>query len=316
MQKNIKNNIFEIKHKQYIFYLLQKFPFWGLGAFFMPNLYEILGLTPQATDAELKLAYKRLAMQYHPDRNPNNPQSEEIFKQINEAYHILINPDMRYSYDFYQKVPVFSTPPPTPKYEPYTNSYDPANFISENQRKKITKYTIYAVVVVVFLAVISGYLMNKYTSKVHLEKAKECLEAKKVPEAVRFVGMAIECDGYNYEARDFKGKIYTNVYSNHFKALEEYEFLVKNRGGADDYFSRGYCYLKSYQPEMAEADFLEAISKNEKKGDYYHHLSLAQLAQKNPPKNNLDFCNNLKKALKLGVKDTSDVKNLQRNHCF
>lgn len=281
----------------------------------MSSLYQILGVSAQATDQELKTAYKRLAMQHHPDRNPNNPQSEEIFKKINEAYHTLINPDTRFAYDYHKQTPVFTTPPPTPKYEPYINSYDPANFIDEKLRKKITQYTIYAVFGVVFLAILSGYLMNKYTSGLHFKKAKECFEAKKIPDAVRYIGMSLEYDFYNYEARDFRGKIYTNTYSNYFKALEEYEFLVKNRGEAEDYFWRGYCYLKSYQPEMAEMDFVQAITKNDKQGDYFHHLALAQLAQHNPPKNNLEFCDLLKKALKFHAKDTSDIQLLQKNHC-
>ncbi len=301
----------------------------------MPTLYEILGLSSQATDAELKIAYKRLAMQYHPDRNPNNPQAEEIFKKINEAYHILINPDTRYAYDFYKKIHVFSTPPPTPVYEPYINGYDPANFLSPTQRKNLTRYTIYTVLFVVILTFGFGYAMNKYTSRVHFAKAKECLEAKKIPDAIRFVGMSLEYDAYNYDAREFKGQIYASIYSNYFKALEEYEFLVKNRGRDTDYFWRGYCYLKSYQPEMAETDFLEAIAKNKREenttgksktektkelqaqlGDYFHYLALAQLAQKNPPKNNVEFCGFLKKALQFYAKDTADIRNLQRNHCF
>jgi tetratricopeptide (TPR) repeat protein len=207
-------------------------------------------------------------------------------------------------------------PPPTPKYEPYINSYDPSNYLSKDQRKKITKYTIYVFLVVVFLSILSGYFMNKYTSSIHFVKAKECLEAKQIPDAIRLAGMALEYDYYNYEVWSFKGQIHINSYSNYFKALEEYEFLVKNRGGADDYFWRGYCYLKSYQPEMAEMDFLQAISKNNKKGDYYYCLALSKLAQKNPLANRAEFCGFLKKALEAGVKDTSDVSNLQRIHCF
>jgi curved DNA-binding protein CbpA len=63
------------------------------------DYYQILGLSQTATSAQIRAAFKRLAMQYHPDRNPNNPMAEEIFKQVNEAYHILSDPLKKARYD-------------------------------------------------------------------------------------------------------------------------------------------------------------------------------------------------------------------------
>lgn len=65
----------------------------------MQDYYQILGLPQTATAAQIRAAFKRLAMQYHPDRNPNNPMAEEIFKQVNQAYHILSNPLKKARYD-------------------------------------------------------------------------------------------------------------------------------------------------------------------------------------------------------------------------
>ena len=63
------------------------------------DYYEILGVERNATKDDLKKAYRKLAMQYHPDRNPGNKESEEKFKEAAEAYEILNNDDKRAKYD-------------------------------------------------------------------------------------------------------------------------------------------------------------------------------------------------------------------------
>jgi molecular chaperone DnaJ len=65
------------------------------------DFYEVLQVTRTATDQELKSSYRKLAMQYHPDRNPDNPATEEKFKECSEAYQILSDPEKRAAYDRY-----------------------------------------------------------------------------------------------------------------------------------------------------------------------------------------------------------------------
>ncbi len=64
-----------------------------------PDLYEILGVEPTASADELKRAYRRLARQYHPDANPDDPGAEARFKDISQAYEILSDPERRANYD-------------------------------------------------------------------------------------------------------------------------------------------------------------------------------------------------------------------------
>ena len=63
------------------------------------DYYEVLGVAKSATADEIKSAYRKLAMKYHPDRNPDNPEAKEKFTEISEAYEVLSNPEKRQRYD-------------------------------------------------------------------------------------------------------------------------------------------------------------------------------------------------------------------------
>ncbi len=65
------------------------------------DYYEILGVNKDASEEDLKKAYRKLAMKYHPDRNPDNPNAEEHFKEAKEAYEILSDAQKRAAYDQY-----------------------------------------------------------------------------------------------------------------------------------------------------------------------------------------------------------------------
>ncbi len=70
-----------------------------MAAVHFKDYYAILGVSRDASAEDIKKAYRRLARQYHPDLNPGNKQAEEKFKEIQEAYEVLSNPETRAKYD-------------------------------------------------------------------------------------------------------------------------------------------------------------------------------------------------------------------------
>src|SRR5206468_3976672 len=65
------------------------------------DYYEVLGVGQNAADEEVKRAYRKLAVKFHPDKNPDDPHAEEKFKELGEAYDVLMDPDKRAAYDRY-----------------------------------------------------------------------------------------------------------------------------------------------------------------------------------------------------------------------
>src|SRR6478735_14327 len=63
------------------------------------DYYEVLGVNRDASEDDLKKSYRKLAMKWHPDRNPDNPKAEENFKEAKEAYEVLTDAQKRAAYD-------------------------------------------------------------------------------------------------------------------------------------------------------------------------------------------------------------------------
>src|SRR5204862_6272863 len=63
------------------------------------DYYEVLGVGRDTSEDEIKRAYRKLAVKFHPDKNPDDPQAEEKFKELGEAYDVLMDADKRAAYD-------------------------------------------------------------------------------------------------------------------------------------------------------------------------------------------------------------------------
>jgi curved DNA-binding protein len=88
------------------------------------DYYQTLGVRRDATDAEIKKAFRRLAKQHHPDANRNDPNAEARFKEVNEAYEVLSDKEKRAMYDRFGTV----NPQEVGGYSTYTGSYSASGF--------------------------------------------------------------------------------------------------------------------------------------------------------------------------------------------
>merc|ERR1719163_2174094 len=77
----------------------------------VPDYYKALGVQKNAAEAEIKKAYRKMALKYHPDKNPGNKQAEERFKEIAEAYATLSDEGKRRHYDQVRDAPPRPQPP-------------------------------------------------------------------------------------------------------------------------------------------------------------------------------------------------------------
>ena len=96
--------------------------------------YKILGLQKECNEKDIKKNYRKLALQYHPDKNPGNKEAEETFKKISEAYHVLSDTTKRIEYDRVSPTQPFQF---TPK-----QNFDPFSMFKNFQQHHATNISV------------------------------------------------------------------------------------------------------------------------------------------------------------------------------
>ena len=234
------------------------------------NYYQILGLTMRATAAEIKAAYKKKALQFHPDRNQGSKFHEEHFKLILEAYQTLSNPSERDRYDlklFYgafnqkQEAPV----PPraygsASEYAAAANRYNKRSNTSEtNAPEKKSQYKLHSFVIALLImasAVMFFYWIGQLMNRSQAEKA---LEEGRIAEAVAYDD--------TYAPADFAmGMLLRDEDRNPRQAIAFFDKAIQHaeHQTANYYYERSICHvrLSNYTKAISDLEWVIKLSPN------------------------------------------------------
>lgn len=127
----------------------------------MENHYSILGLHQSATLSDIKAAYRKLALKYHPDRNQGNSKYEDIFKRITSSYEVLSDPERRRQYDSQRD---FITHHSFNK----ENVYQEKHFTSNKPYDFINNLSKYKRTITVLLVLIILYAYSEYKTRISI----------------------------------------------------------------------------------------------------------------------------------------------------
>lgn len=239
------------------------------------NYYALLGLKRNATSAEIKAAYKKLALQYHPDKHQGNTYFEEQFKQVNAAYQILSNPNKRYFYD--QKLEFVAQQQRAQQYAQSTYqetrqrrpaSVNERYYRPIKRKQKFTRrdwqITIGFFASLFLASLLIKLVMDNVTAHKRFRNADTFMEQKQWSSAHSMLSEAIDFEPKFVDAYQKRGFINQTVYKDYRAALSDYNAALEfsQKPLAETYFRRGECYVQLQQYAAAEEDFTRTINLN------------------------------------------------------
>lgn len=222
-----------------------------------PDYYQILGISKNADDKTIKLAFRQLALRWHPDRNPGNNTAHQQFQEISEAYQVLTNKTMRRDYDLKQEYSDFHSSyygaeEASTTYSRYRHKPPPPGaYRNPTGKKEFTRKAYImaygTVALIIIIAVILPVTLNMVSSEVNYNKGLEFYEEKDFQSAV---------DHFVYATRDFGTKnVEASLMIAHIMIFE-----LKNYSYALGKINTGLKYCDAEQDSLRnELHFLKGI---------------------------------------------------------
>ena len=294
----------------------------------MVDYYQILEVSRVASAIEIKASYKRLAMKYHPDHNPNNPFAEDYFKRITEAYRVLGDNSRKYLYDIggatnsittqhpyssYQ--PVYTNYTPPENYVPFTGDDSFKNLVSKSMKRKIAIFVGLFAIGMVFFGLWSLNYMNDRSARIFLSLAETLHNNKETGDAIVKIRHALSYKPIYVEAYALLAKIHIDRH-NYVTAIDDIDFIIQHQTleqalkQPDIPFKRAWCYFKSYQYEIAQKEF-EALLKKDIANPTYKFFKIACLLKNGG--NATELCPDIITAHLAGIPEADELVRLYCN---
>lgn len=281
----------------------------------MVDYYQILGVNRQASSQEIKSSFKKLALQYHPDRNPDNPSAEDKFKQINEAYQVLSDVNSKLIYDLKLNGQYISPLPVYPEYQSdttYTHTYRrsysrPAYATPKYTKAQLAKVYSIGVLFFVVLFIFSFFLnnyMNGKNAKIHYDNAIQYAQENRVYLAIYELNQALYYDETYAMAYQKRGELQLVASQNYRVAYQDFNQAIQNAQPPTPelYFFRGLCLYKMGRYTQALEDCKQAYRDENIKGA----AMFLQGAANKALQNTAQACQDWQQAHNLGIRAAKD----------
>jgi tetratricopeptide (TPR) repeat protein len=293
------------------------------------NYYNILGVSASATLRDIKQAYKKLAIQYHPDKHQGNTFFEEKFKQVNEAYQVLSNPHKRAAYDLKLQYLLQMKLRQQAVYQQHYHYQGPVrrpSSVSERHYRPIPKSRFirkdYYIVAAIFSGVIIFSLllklvMDHVTAVDNYKEALTCIEQQKWSSAHNLLTQAIYFKPTYAAAYMKRAYIEMEVREDYQAALSDLDASITNAEAktAQMYYLRSKCNQELHNTMGAEADLSNAIGLDKNFALAYYDRGMLRAVSLNKfPEAIKDFT----KYLKLGFPNAAMQENslYYRGFCY